>query len=232
MDSRTINRLIAVAARDRLGPLGLVRHRRTRIWYDDRGWSLIVVEFPSGRSPGTYLNVGAMWLWAGGDHWAFDEGSRVYWRADGSFASTPPLGERGWQQHVDFRDVEQFSRDVELLADVAARRVTQLRTEFPSPRTVAARLRSRATRQDESPLWHAFHSGAAAALGGDAAAAGESLTKVVSAPHHVDWEHSLAEQASDLLGLVADPAAARRRIVEMIEHRRRRLNLPTTHSRP
>ncbi|MEV6810852.1 hypothetical protein [Micromonospora sp. NPDC051296] len=178
-DTRIVGKLISTAARSSLQPIGLARKGRSRLWYDDRGWSLIVAEFQPGRGPGTYLNVGAMWLWADRDYWAFDEGARLYWRGDGSLRTEPPLGEAGWTQHVDFLNADQFSRDVALAAEVAARRVVELRTQFPDVAAVADHLLSRATRRAESPLWHAFHAGAAAALGGDAAAAERSFAKVL-----------------------------------------------------
>lgn len=187
---------------------------------------MIVVEFQPGRSPGTYVNVGAMWLWTERVFWAFDEGCRLYWRDDATFVSEPPLGEGGWRQQADFLNTDQFTRDVALAVKVAAARVTELRTQLPDVAAVAARLTGRPTRLGESPLWHAFHSGAAAALSGDLSAAARSLTEVVSADLQVEWEHDLAAEASELLGLMNHPVALRRRLVETIGRSRHMLKLP------
>ena len=49
------------------------RKGRSRVWLDDRGWWMGVVEFqPSSWSKGSYLNTGCMWLWNVHPHVAFD----------------------------------------------------------------------------------------------------------------------------------------------------------------
>src|SRR5256885_11111558 len=54
------SKLITAAAREILRPLGLFQKGRSRVWLDDQGWWLGVVEFqPSDWSKGSYLNVGA-----------------------------------------------------------------------------------------------------------------------------------------------------------------------------
>ncbi|MFD7945255.1 hypothetical protein, partial [Streptomyces sp. NPDC059744] len=70
------SRLVTAAAREILRPLGLQQRGRSRIWIDDHGWWLIVVEFQPGRLGGSYLNVGVMWLWQDLDHFAFNVGYR------------------------------------------------------------------------------------------------------------------------------------------------------------
>src|SRR5436309_1568598 len=71
-------KLLTAAARSVLRPLGLQQRGRSRLWLDDHGWWVVVVEFqPSGWSIGSYLNVGAMWLWFEKDYISFDYGSRI-----------------------------------------------------------------------------------------------------------------------------------------------------------
>jgi len=66
------NRDIAKAARAALGSIGCVRRGRSRTWLDDRGWWVGVIEFqPSSWSKGSYLNVGASFLWAAEDSSGF-----------------------------------------------------------------------------------------------------------------------------------------------------------------
>lgn len=72
------NKVIRAAAKSALTPLGLKQQRNSRIWYDDRGWWALVVEFqPSGFQRGSYLNVGVVWMFYESEHWAFDIGGRV-----------------------------------------------------------------------------------------------------------------------------------------------------------
>jgi hypothetical protein len=225
-DRAIIHSLITDAARSSLRPLGLVQNGRSRLWYDDRGWSLTVVEFQPGRNPGTYLNVGAMWLWAERAIWAFDYGGRTYWRDDAMFTWQPPHGEAGWQQHVDFLNADQFSREIALVARVAALQVEKLRQQFPDAAAVREQLTSTPALIGESLLWRAFHCGAAAALSGDMPAAKQHLGKIASADLHVEWEHELAARAVGLLQLIPDPVAMRDRVAEATTHGRRLLGLP------
>lgn len=71
------DRLIATAAKEPLGRLGLVRKGRSRTWIDDHGWWLINIEFtPSSHRPGCYLTVGEQHLWVDRDHLCFETPER------------------------------------------------------------------------------------------------------------------------------------------------------------
>ena len=123
----TVKRLIDEAARRHLRPLGLRQRGRSRLWFDDRGWSLITVEFQPGRGLGTCLNVAATWLWY--DHggvWTLDEGGRVWWRDDGQFTTEPDLGPPG-QQWAQFTREHIFATEMDTVVGVAARCVRQFR---------------------------------------------------------------------------------------------------------
>jgi hypothetical protein len=227
MSARALtSRLITAAAREHLPPLGLRRRGASRNWFDDRGWWLINVAFQPSARDGTYLNIGAMWLWHEGDHWSFDEGCRLYWRADGTFTTDPPIGERGWGDFLEFRSSEQFAHDLQMLVEIAVQRVEQLRRLFPDPCAVARRLAARATRPGESPWWHAYHSGAAAAFCGDAATARHSFERIMVTNLDPDWAHELAHNARDLADLAENPPDLRHRLAEMIQATRHRLGLP------
>ena len=58
------NKIIKQAADAILKPQGLFRKGSSRVWIDDNGWFLILVEFqPSGWDKGSYLNVAVHFLW-------------------------------------------------------------------------------------------------------------------------------------------------------------------------
>ena len=82
-EEKAHSRLLRVAARNVLQPIGMVQKGRSRIWLQDHGWWVCIVEFqPSSWSRGSRLNVGCLWLWRANDDIHFDEGYRV-----GSFPS-------------------------------------------------------------------------------------------------------------------------------------------------
>ncbi|MEH0937751.1 hypothetical protein [Micromonospora psammae] len=225
-DSAATTRLVAAAARQYLQPLGLHRKGGSRVWFDDRGWWLIVVEFPPSRSDGTYLNVGAMWLWHERDHWSFDDGGRIYWRNDAAFVAQPPIGETGWTSFLDFVNAQQFTRDTDTLAGIAAQRVEELRAQYPDPAATARQLASRKTGRDESSWWHAYHTGIAATLAGDLDAARQAFHRITVGNLDPNWAHDLAQRAGHLADLANDPPTLRQRVIEIIHATRRRLKLP------
>ena len=65
-------RLIAAAAKAALAPLRCKRVGQSRFWYSDEGFWTVSIEFqPSGWAKGSYLNVGANWLWYPKSGWGF-----------------------------------------------------------------------------------------------------------------------------------------------------------------
>lgn len=68
MAVRQADKIIIKAAREVLRPEGLFQKGTSRIWLDDQGWFLTVVEFqPSSWSQGAYLNVALSFLWEQGE---------------------------------------------------------------------------------------------------------------------------------------------------------------------
>ena len=88
---------------------------RSRVWRDDRGWWLGIVEFqPSGWTRGSYLNVGVNWLWTVKDWHSFDFGYRV------------DETEKG-ELFFEYENDEQFTPQARKLVVVAAERLADQR---------------------------------------------------------------------------------------------------------
>lgn len=67
------SRIIRQAVNSVLKPKGLFQKGTSRIWIDDNGWFLILVEFqPSGWDKGSYLNVAVHFLWTEQDCLTYD----------------------------------------------------------------------------------------------------------------------------------------------------------------
>lgn len=223
-----VTRVVTAVARDLLRPLGLRQQGRSRLWLDDRGWWLIVVEFqPSGWGKGTYLNIGPMWLWRTKDFWFIEVGDRIRWRNDGAYFATVPLGQTGTTDYLEFRDPEQFARDVRLVVDVARRRTLELREQFRDLAAVVDHLTSGTPAVGIDPRWRAYHGGIAAGLSGDEALARHCFSQVTASDSDPPFAIEAAEQAAHLNGLVSDASSFRSRIVQRIEATRQALRLPT-----
>jgi len=187
------NKLIAQAARGVLRPMGLRLQGRSRIWLDDHGWWLGVVEFqPSSWSKGSYLNVGVCWLWHPGakSGISFDLGYRV-------------------QRHVPFRNEAQFQPQARRLADGAAEEIIRLRAMLPTITEAASLLAKRADGNREVAVssagydgWRRWHAAVALGLAGRSEAAAAMFRRIARSDDDDDWWQPVKRQAEQLHDLV------------------------------
>lgn len=199
------NTIIARAARNALRPLGCTQKGRSRTWHDDHGWWIAVIEFqPSGWSKGTYLNVGACWLWYPKGYESFDEGYRV-----GSFASAA--------------DLDAFAAEVEGVASRARDEVLGLRERFATPGDVAAYLRDK--EADPRAIWAHYHAGVACGVVGWATDAAERLRMVATSTEDREWAMALKAEATRLLACVNDTNAFRERVSALVAESRALIKL-------
>jgi hypothetical protein len=127
-----------------------------------------MVEFqPSSWSHGSYLNVGASWLWEGQEHLSFDEGHRIL-------------------EFVPFLDELQFTSEMREMATRARDEVLKLRERFPSVGAVAELLASK----PDSKTWDSVHAGIAAGLVGKVDAARAHFLRLAAAAWDRDFTFS------------------------------------------
>ncbi|MEY8260944.1 hypothetical protein AALA80_11385 [Oscillospiraceae bacterium 50-60] len=126
------NKIISRAAQSVLRPMGLFRKGQSRLWVDDNGWFLILVEFqPSGWDRGTYLNVGIHYLWHGKDYLSFDYGYRVhefvsFCEGEREFEqAVVSLAEQAAETVLDYRGFRDISQAVRRIEARCARRESQ-----------------------------------------------------------------------------------------------------------
>jgi hypothetical protein len=165
-----------------------------------------VVEFqPSAWSKGTYLNVGACWLWYTKDYLSFDEGYRV-----DSFASAENL--------------ESFESFVEGVAARARHEVLDFRQRFPTLLAVAEHLRSKEMRSVD--IWGHYHAGVACGLAGWSSDAGRGLRAALAVEERdAEWVYNLKTECQRLLPLVNDTSAFRNHVSDVVTASRAALKL-------
>ncbi|MEU0627155.1 hypothetical protein [Streptomyces sp. NPDC005989] len=203
-DRSPVPRIITSAAQECLKPLGLARRGRSRLWIDDHGWWLGVVEFTPPRMAGSGLHVGAMWLWHDVDHLAFHVdavriGSELF-RTEGQF--TPVALDLGRQAAVN---------------------VTALREKFPDMPNVARHLTSRPVRRGF--LWDSFDAGIAAALIGEPDMARDHFERVLREDALVPWITEVQERTRELHAIAADHDAVTAWVTRAVGSCRSKLGL-------
>lgn len=191
------NTLIARAARNTLRPIGCIQKGQTRTWLDDHQWWVTVVEFqPSAWSKGTYLNVGACWLWYPKDYLSFDDGYRV-----DSFTSAENL--------------EDFERVVEDVVARARQEVLHFRERFSTLHAVAEYLKSKEIRSID--IWGHYHAGVSSGLAGRQSESERRFRSALAVEERdVEWVHNLKTECDRLLSLVNEPPAFRNYISSVV----------------
>lgn len=171
------SRLINAAAKVVLRPLGCVQKGRSRIWLDDRAWWVGVVEFqPSSWAKGSYLNVGACWLWYEKDFLSFDAGYRV-------------------ESFHPFTGDEAFELVAEKLAERASHEVTALRERFPSP----SHVQSWIAAKPRTSIWDHYHLAVSAGLAGATDQSKRSFADVMSDPEERPWATEIRRRSAEFM---------------------------------
>lgn len=200
------NALITRAARAALRPIGCVQKGRSRTWLDDNHWWVTVVEFqPSAWSKGTYLNVGACWLWYTKDYLSFDDGHRV-----DSFQSAD--------------NMETFESAVESVAARSREEVLHFRRRFSTLHATAEYLNSKETGSVD--IWGHYHAGVSCGLAGWSSESERRLRAALEVDEReIGWVHNLKTECNRLLVLVKNAPAFREHISGVVSASRAALKL-------
>ncbi|MGH6945747.1 MAG: hypothetical protein ACREDZ_00315 [Kiloniellales bacterium] len=197
-------KLIASAAKAALVPLGCRRIGRSRTWLADQHFWAIVIEFqPSGFSKGSYLNVGASWLWYAKESWSFDYGYRT-------------------EGFIEFENAMQFAPEAERLAALAAAEVVRFREKFRSPPNIARGLM---VAINSNP-WTVYHAAVAAGLVGDVAGSRQLFRRLIEQAVTHDWEAKLKAASAALTEKLFDRATFVEAVLAIVEVSRALHKLP------
>jgi hypothetical protein len=211
---QAVRRLAARALRDAgrhvLGELGMC-HRRSspRLWWLDRGWWLVNVEFqPSSWQVGSYLNVGLQHLWVVQDHHAFEYDDRVQINGE------------------PFVDLAVDEPDVRAAADAIAHAARQAVQAWLA-RLADDHVHLRWLQAQGGIGWNGLNSAIATQLAGEPAP-DSFLAAAAGLDHSIGWQRDLADDCHYLAALSNDPAQFRDVVTSRISTTRANLELAPT----
>jgi hypothetical protein len=204
------SKIITEVAKETLAPLGIFQKGRSRTWIDDRGWWIAVIEFqPSGFGKGSYLNVGAMWLWREKDYFAFDAGNGDGFRI---------------AKFVEYVDEKQFRPEIIQMASAAKTETLRLRSKFPSIRDAAHYLPGQARHNENR--WTELDAAIALGYVGKTFRARRIFKRIERRKPAQEWECRAQEMARGFAETLDRPADFRRKVKETILRTRKLLKLP------
>ena len=109
-------KIINAVAKQILAPKGFFQQGRSRVWLQDNGWFLTVVEFqPSGFTKGTYVNVAMHFLW---NHLPSSDAPTISFNY-GLERLKPPVVPSEFIEY--YGNDELFAQQVETMAKTAAK---------------------------------------------------------------------------------------------------------------
>ena len=159
--SNNHNRIIAVAAKAELSPMGFKRKGRSRLWLLDHGiWLNIVGFVPSRWSISVTLENAAHWIWAGHGFMSLDYCVRG--------------------RHTEFDTEEHFSDALAHIAHEGAVQALDIEESFSSfEKTASFAIDQARDNERMAPSWWGYKAGIAAGILGDMSLA-ERLLRGIS----------------------------------------------------
>lgn len=107
------SKMIQTLCKEILLPLGVFQKGTSRVYLDDNGYYLTMVEFqPSVWSRGSHLNVGIHFLWNTYDYFSYDAYSGISSRL---------------QNFVEYQDNKQFEREMRKMIALAREQILYFR---------------------------------------------------------------------------------------------------------
>ena len=184
METKTdFDTLLKSIAKDRLKLFGIVQHADSRSFHFDKEWLTFIIEFqPSSFSEGTYLNVGVDFHFYPREHFAFSYVNRV-------------------SDFVAFTDLEQFTKVITELCDLAIKRFQLLERNFKDIWTAIDSL-----EQDKTNSFYdlaVLH-----ALTGDYDKALQQLKQLSDSECEYDWHFERREVVNKLIAWLLEDSSS------------------------
>lgn len=195
------SKIINKVASQILKPFGLDRKGQSRTWHDDQNWFTTMIEFqPFSNRQGTCVNIGVNFHWYPQDYWSFDIGYRE-------------------SQFVDFKNVDQFTFEVEKLAKIGLEKTLYYRQLLIDITTAKQTIINHEFTSED--LWGSYHKGTICGLTNDIKGLNKYYDRLLAKDDNAPWAKNLKLHVMELKGISVDIDKFRSKITDTIKDTRR-----------
>ncbi len=182
------NKIINQVAKTFFGPLNIQRKGKSRLWFEDNGWFLTIIEFqPSSYSRGTYLNLGVSFNNYPNGHFSYDLGGRM-------------------EGFVEAENISDFESELTNLIEKSIPLVNKYRMGLDRTKSPGSFIRGQLDIQSlKDTGWSNYHIGFAYLIENEVELAKEHLRQVVASDDQRAWAKERAKYAQNLIELKFDP---------------------------
>lgn len=202
------NKIINAAARAALKPEGAIRKGQSRLWMDDHGWAITIIEFQPASNAGSYLNIGVHFFWYPEQHFTFHAGYR---QQDIGF--------------IQYRNDEQFTPKAQAMAEEARHRMLAIRQQMTNL-TAASQYAIPYLQQEPVTLWSYLHQGMFSLLQGNKQQAMALFQQVIDSSEPWDWALAAKAHTQQLMTQIADGQDYIALLNDIVKHNRQVKKLP------
>jgi hypothetical protein len=203
METIDHNRIIRKIARVTLKPYGIKRRGQSRLFIDDNGWFIIIIEFqPNKFYKGTFLNIGINFNWYLQNHLSFDMGYRE-------------------SEFIKFVEEKEFIESVDKLCKRVIEKVLRYKNDLKTMENSEKTISEHSFTSDE--LWGNYHRGVASGLTGNIRKLNEYFDELLNANDDgIEWRLELKRRTNELKEIAnADANEFKEKIVNIIYETRK-----------
>jgi len=175
------NKIINAAARMALKPAGAIRKGQSRLWLDDNGWYITLIEFQPSSSPGSLLNIGVQFMWYPKEVYAFDAGYRQQ-----------DIGS------IRYRNDDQFTPQAQAMAEAARDRMLVIRQQMQDITSASAYIHG-LLAENPVTVWTYLHQGMLHLLQGHTDEALSRFRQLLAEPDSWEWALALKAHTQELM---------------------------------
>ncbi|MCL1992794.1 MAG: hypothetical protein FWG66_07590 [Spirochaetes bacterium] len=207
MENADHNKIIKAIATKLFKPHGIKRKGQSRLFIDDNGWFIIIIEFqPHNYNRGAFLNIGINFNWYLNDYFSFDIGGRE-------------------KDFIEYKNTDQFTAEIKKICEYSIEKINGYRSQFKNIKDAEKIILK--TQYTSDDFWGNYHRGIISGLVGNMDNLKKYFEKILNEPDdNIGWRIELKKNIKELKALAEkDSSNFNEKIKGIIKEARKRKNL-------